>query len=106
MRYGVYPSYLLARPHLSVAQDLNRINQANPHYTDLRARANRAGDAMARAFDQAHAAHERGDGARAKELSNEGRNQQREMEELNREASEWIFQSVCLSFRWSNSGWG
>jgi hypothetical protein len=56
---------------------------------------------MARAFEEARAAHMRGDGARAKELSNEGRRRQKEMEELNGEASEWIFQSaysVCQGF--------
>jgi Domain of unknown function (DUF1771) len=46
---------------------------------------------MARAFELSHGAYADGDGARAKELSNEGKEHQREMERLNREASEWIF---------------
>jgi hypothetical protein len=46
---------------------------------------------MARAFEQSHAAYARKDGAAAKELSNEGKAHQREMERLNAEASEWIF---------------
>jgi Domain of unknown function (DUF1771) len=46
---------------------------------------------MARAFEQSHAAYARKDGAGAKELSNEGRAHQREMERLNAEASAWIF---------------
>lgn len=57
----------------------------------LRARANREGDAMARAFEESHAAYARGDGAGAKELSNQGKTHQREMERLNAEASAWIF---------------
>ncbi|KAI0063651.1 DUF1771-domain-containing protein [Artomyces pyxidatus] len=77
-------------------RDQNQINQANEHYVSLRARANAEGDAMARAFDESHAAYERKDGARAKELSNEGKAHQREMERLNGEASEWIFRGASL----------
>ena len=62
---------------------------------DLRARANAAGDEMARNFDAAHQAYESGDGARAKELSNAGKAAQAEMEQLNEEASEWIFRGEC-----------
>jgi hypothetical protein len=57
----------------------------------LREHANREGEAMARAFEQSHAAYARKDGAAAKELSNEGKAHQREMERLNAEASAWIF---------------
>ncbi|KIP11519.1 hypothetical protein PHLGIDRAFT_17924 [Phlebiopsis gigantea 11061_1 CR5-6] len=46
---------------------------------------------MARAFEASHQAYARGDGAGAKELSNQGKRHQAEMERLNREASEWIF---------------
>jgi hypothetical protein len=46
---------------------------------------------MARAFEESHAAYARGDGAAAKELSNQGKTHQREMERLNAEASAWIF---------------
>lgn len=46
---------------------------------------------MARAFDESHKAYESRDGARAKELSNEGKEHQRKMNELNRQASDWIF---------------
>ena len=46
---------------------------------------------MARAFEQSHAAYARKDGVAAKELSNEGKVHQREMERLNAEASAWIF---------------
>jgi hypothetical protein len=46
---------------------------------------------MARAFEESHAAYARKDGAAAKELSNEGKAHQKEMERLNAEASEWIF---------------
>ncbi len=46
---------------------------------------------MARAFEESHAAFGRKDGAAAKELSNEGKAHQREMDRLNAEASAWIF---------------
>ncbi len=46
---------------------------------------------MARAFEEGHAAYASKDGAAAKELSNEGKAHQREMERLNAEASAWIF---------------
>ncbi|EKM54149.1 uncharacterized protein PHACADRAFT_257781 [Phanerochaete carnosa HHB-10118-sp] len=71
--------------------DPNQVNQSNPHYTALRARANEEGDAMAQAFEGGHQAYERGDGALAKELSNKGKRHQAEMDRLNKEAAEWIF---------------
>ena len=55
------------------------MNQHNEHYVDLRARANAAGDEMARSFEEAHQAYERGDGGRAKELSNKGKAAQQEI---------------------------
>lgn len=67
------------------------MNQSNPHYTALRARANEEGDQMAKAFEESHQAYANGDGARAKELSNKGKQHKAEMEKINREASEWIF---------------
>jgi len=46
---------------------------------------------MAKCFQEGHEAYARGDGARAKELSNEGKDHQRQMEDLNKEASDFIF---------------
>lgn len=71
--------------------DQNQINQQNEQYLSLRARANEAGDAMAQCFERSHQAYASGDKAGAKQLSNEGKRRQQEMEKLNREASEWIF---------------
>ncbi len=70
------------------------MNQHNEHYVGLRARANAAGDEMARNFDEAHKAYESGDGARAKELSNAGKAAQQELERLNEEAAAWIFRGA------------
>ncbi|KZT57747.1 DUF1771-domain-containing protein [Calocera cornea HHB12733] len=61
------------------------------HYKSLRAQANEEGDRMGDCFDRAHEAHERGDGAAAKALSNEGHEHQRRMEQLNTQAADWIF---------------
>lgn len=52
---------------------------------------------MARAFEESHAAYARKDGAAAKELSNEGKAHQKEMDRLNAEASEWIFRGEYCS---------
>jgi hypothetical protein len=58
---------------------------------DLRKRANEEGDAMAKCFQESHEAYENHDGAKAKELSNRGKEHQANMERLNKEASDWIF---------------
>ncbi|KAG8741163.1 asparagine-linked glycosylation protein [Ceratobasidium sp. 428] len=76
--------------------DDNAQAQANPHYQQLRSRAHEEGDAMAKAFDASHAAYEQGDGAEAKRLSDEGKRHKAEMERLNKEASDWIFQQVNM----------
>jgi len=46
---------------------------------------------MAHCFDESHRAYEKGDHARAKELSNEGKRHEAEMKRLDKEASDWIF---------------
>ncbi|KAJ7132840.1 cytoplasmic protein [Mycena crocata] len=71
--------------------DPNQENQHNEHYTRLRAQANEEGDKMAQCFASSHEAYERGDGAGAKQLSNEGKEHQRKMISTNKEASNWIF---------------
>jgi len=57
----------------------------------LRAQANQEGDVMAQYFKQSHDAYARGDGAAAKQLSNQGHEHQHKMENLNKQASDWIF---------------
>lgn len=46
---------------------------------------------MARCFRESQEAYQSGNGAKAKELSNEGKRHKEEMERLNKEASNWIF---------------
>lgn len=67
------------------------INHENDHYKQLRARANQEGDEMAKCFEESHRAYEARDGALAKELSNKGHAHQKEMNNLNAQASDWIF---------------
>ncbi|KAF8647175.1 hypothetical protein AX16_007004 [Volvariella volvacea WC 439] len=65
------------------------LGDTNP--ASLRARANEEGDKMARCFQESHEAYARGDGAAAKTLSNQGKAHQQNMERLNRQASQLIF---------------
>jgi hypothetical protein len=46
---------------------------------------------MGRAFEESKRAYESGDGARAKQLSEEGKRHKQEMEDLNRQASDWVY---------------
>lgn len=64
---------------------------SDPHYVQLRTEALREDDLMGQAFDAASDAYQSGDGARAKDLSNEGKAHQRRKEELNDQAADWIF---------------
>ncbi|KAG6813326.1 hypothetical protein H0H92_012139 [Tricholoma furcatifolium] len=79
------------KPNSHRHEDSNQINQSNDYYVNLRARANEEGDAMASCFEQSHQAYTRGDGAQAKSLSNRGKEHQRQMELLNKQAADWIF---------------
>jgi hypothetical protein len=72
---------------------LNQINQDDPHYASLRARAKDEGDNMARCFEESKRAYTSGDGAKAKTLSNEGKEHKARMEQSNAEASAWIYAS-------------
>ncbi|KAF8919967.1 hypothetical protein CPB85DRAFT_1276204 [Mucidula mucida] len=72
-------------------EDDNQRNQQNEYYRNLRSQAKEEGDAMARCFQQSREVYSQGDGARAKELSNEGKAHQQKMEELNKKASDWIY---------------
>ncbi|PWZ03778.1 DUF1771-domain-containing protein [Testicularia cyperi] len=77
-------------PHYKYSAD-NQVNQHDSHYMDLRNQARREGDLMAKSFDQSHTAYAQGDGARAKQLSNEGHSHKQNMERLNKQAADWIF---------------
>ncbi|KAF8906578.1 hypothetical protein CPB84DRAFT_1726269 [Gymnopilus junonius] len=68
-----------------------RHDEGNEYYASLRAQANEHGDQMSKCFQQSHDAYARGDGALAKDLSNQGKDHQREMDQLNKQASDYIF---------------
>lgn len=57
---------------------------------------------MAKCFEESHQAYSNGNGSLAKELSGKGKQHQKRMEELNKQASEWIFVGTCLFERANN----
>ncbi|OCH84467.1 DUF1771-domain-containing protein [Obba rivulosa] len=71
----------------------NEVNHQNEHYQLLRTRASDAYEQMGKCFEESHAAYAAHDGARAKELSEQGKEYRAEMERLNAEAAEWIFKA-------------
>lgn len=73
------------------AFDDNNVNAQNPQYKDLRNRARSEGDKMAHCFRASKTAYQRGDGAQAKQLSDEGHFHQHQMEQLNAQAVQWIY---------------
>lgn len=66
-------------------------NADSPYYVNLRNQAINEGDLMGKAFSNSKIAYSSGDGARAKNLSTEGREHQRRKEDFNNQAMEWIF---------------
>ncbi|KAI1106924.1 Smr domain protein [Jackrogersella minutella] len=66
-------------------------SDAEAEYDRLRGLAREEAAKRNSCFDRAHQAYERGDGAGAKELSNEGKRHAAKMDEYNKQASEYIF---------------
>ncbi|KAI1504192.1 Smr domain protein [Biscogniauxia marginata] len=66
-------------------------NDSEAEYDRLRDLARAEASKRNSCFDRAHQAYERGDGAAAKELSNEGKRHAAKMDEYNKQASEYIF---------------
>lgn len=64
---------------------------AEAEYDRLRDLARQEAQKRNSCFDRAHQAYERGDGAGAKELSNEGKKHAVKMEDYNKQASDFIF---------------
>ena len=54
---------------------------------------------MAKSFSQSHDAYNRGDHAGAKQFSTQGKQHQKRMDELNKEASDWIYRGLYFVFR-------
>ena len=52
---------------------------------------------MDRVFSASREAYQSGDGAKAKDLSNKGKQMKERQERLNREAADWIFESTFLN---------
>ncbi|WRT69317.1 uncharacterized protein IL334_006301 [Kwoniella shivajii] len=73
------------------AQNQDQINATNARYTELRDKARREGDEAHRCFAESQQAYQSGDGARAHELSLQGKNHQKRQDYLDDEAGAWIF---------------
>lgn len=72
-------------------QNSDMINANDVNYVAMRNQAIGEGDLMARAFGESKLAYTRGDKVRAGELSAEGKNHQRLMNDFNEKAAEWIY---------------
>jgi len=66
-------------------------NSSDAHYTSLRASAREKYTQMGSCFERSRAAYSSGDGAGAKDLSQEGHALQAEARRLDAQAAEWIF---------------
>ncbi|KAK0502562.1 hypothetical protein EDD18DRAFT_696432 [Armillaria luteobubalina] len=78
-------------PEPPTYEDDDQADRPDDYYSGLRARASREGDEMARCFSESHDAYNRGNRAAAKDLSNQGKDHKQKMEQLNKEASNWIY---------------
>ncbi|GAA6005174.1 uncharacterized protein JCM10292_005595 [Rhodotorula paludigena] len=93
------PSYLRPSYHVILrllglspdSQNQDMANAQNSEYVSLRNQAIREGDLMGQAFSASKQAYAAGDGARAHELSLEGKEHQRNKERYNDQAAAWIF---------------
>ncbi|KAK0186936.1 hypothetical protein F5146DRAFT_758071 [Armillaria mellea] len=83
-----YRSSLHAPPR---NEDDDQNDQPNEYYLVLRARANKEGDEMEKCFNESREAYSRGNRTAAKDLSNQGKFHKQKMEQLNKDASDWIF---------------
>lgn len=71
--------------------DDNNENARNPYYKAMRDKARSEGDKMANCFSKSQESYKHGDGSLAKDLSMEGEQHKKNMEQLNTQAAEWIF---------------
>lgn len=64
-------------------------------YTQLRNQARHEGDLAHKCFADSQSAYKSGNGARAKELSNQGKAHQAKQDQMDDQAAAWIFQGEC-----------
>ncbi|GAA5846485.1 hypothetical protein JCM5353_008014 [Sporobolomyces roseus] len=72
-------------------QNFDMSNAQNAEYVELRNKAIREGDLMAKAFSDSQAAYTSGNGEAAHELSTAGKRHQQLKEQYNDQAAEWIY---------------
>ncbi|KAL1405073.1 hypothetical protein Q8F55_008696 [Vanrija albida] len=77
------------KPHGGMNQD--QANATNAQYTQWRNEARHEGDLAHKSFADSQNAYKSGDGARAKTLSEQGKQHQANQQRLDGQASDWIF---------------
>ncbi|KAK0196118.1 hypothetical protein F5146DRAFT_1176254 [Armillaria mellea] len=88
-------------------RDDNQLDEPNEHYLILCVHAHKEGDEMGRCFREHHEAYDRGDHVAVKFLSNQGKDHQWKMEQLNKEASNFIYlKNNRVSLSRSTFAWG
>ncbi|KAL7420964.1 hypothetical protein Q5752_003848 [Cryptotrichosporon argae] len=87
---GAIPAGVVG-PHHPGYQNQDLINATNEQYTALRNQARQEGDKAHACFAQSQQAYQSGDGARAHELSVQGKQHQQRQDELDEQASQWIY---------------
>lgn len=85
---GPYGGYQASAPSTGIS--------SHQEYEAMRNEANRHGDMMSQCFSQSQQAYDADDHGRAKELSNEGKHHQQQMEELNERCSAWIYHGALI----------
>ncbi|KAK4685551.1 hypothetical protein P7C73_g4596, partial [Tremellales sp. Uapishka_1] len=78
-------------PHGHQNHNQDQVNASNPQYVNLRNQARHEGDLAHQAFAASQQAYQSGDGARAHELSTQGKQHQQRKEQLDDQAQNWIF---------------
>ena len=69
----------------------NQINQSNAQYNSLRDQAREQADKAHSLFAESQEAYQRGDGASAHTLGEQGKAFMRKKDDLNQQAEQWIF---------------
>ncbi|POY72362.1 hypothetical protein BMF94_4665 [Rhodotorula taiwanensis] len=78
-------------PAVVEVQNADMANAQNAHYVSLRNKAIQERDLMGQAFTASKQAYAAGDGEEAHNLSMQGKQHQRNKDQLNAEAAQWIF---------------
>ncbi|TYJ59060.1 hypothetical protein B9479_000049 [Cryptococcus floricola] len=85
------PGGSVVGPHAGQNMNSDMVNATNQQYVDLRNKARKEGDEAHKCFAASQAAYKSGDGAAAHNLSVQGKSHQKNQDDLDDQASAWIF---------------